>query len=224
MFGIGISDFESEFLICKVWNQNFWFSKCGIGISDFESIASDMEARCLILSFAITNLWFEIIISMLARYSNLKSQISDFETTFLVWNHNFFFGTKCFWCWTLGVRVSDGQIPIKGSETEVAEGRNIHNYCIFFCASRDEHAIMLCYFIQSLSTHNETFMVLDWTSWTQSFWFQIPKQKFWNKSGIRAKTKLHYFFFLRLRRGEMKHDIMFMSVLCLVYSIAVNMS
>ena len=57
------------------------------------------------------------------------------------------------------------------------------------------------------------------------FLISNPKTKVLKKkSGIRAKTKLHYVFFMRLRRGEMKHDIMFMSVLCLVYSIAVNMS
>ena len=83
MFGIGISDLESEFLIFKVWNQNFWFSKCGIGISDFESIISDMDAKCLILSFAITNVWFEIIISLLAP---------DFP----IWNHNFRFWNNVF--------------------------------------------------------------------------------------------------------------------------------
>ena len=142
----------------------------------------------------------------------------------MIWNHNFIVSTRFsnlksyfpilkqrFW---FGITISflepnvsdvgplESEFLMVKSQSKVLKQKwqkgETYITIVFFSAppaQRDEHAIMLCYFIQSLSTHNETFVVLDWTSWTQSFWFQIPKQKFWNKSGIRAKTKLHYVFF-----------------------------
>ena len=97
--GIRIFDFESEFLIFNVWNRNFWFR---IRISDFQSLESEFlifkvwnrnfwfwkhnfwyGCKMFDFEFAITNVWFEIIISLLAP---------DFP----IWNHNFRFWNNVF--------------------------------------------------------------------------------------------------------------------------------
>ena len=196
--------FESEFLIFKVWNRNFWFWKhsfwYGSKMFDFEFCNH---------KFMIWNHNFYVS----TRFANLKSQ-------FPILKQRFWFGiTISFWNqmflmldpWSQSFWWSNPKSKVLKQKWQKGE---TYITIVFFSAPTCYHAMLF----QSIVVNTQwNICGVDWTSWTESFWFQIPKQKFWNKSGIRAKTKLHYVFFLRLRRGEMKHDIMFMSVLCLVF-------